>query len=454
VDVDAARLRAALLAAGYTVEGVSDLLGPLAHAALGRAEPVPALRVTRGGSPLETLVRLFLLGTAEPADRALAALAGQHALLALEGGSARAAYDVRPYGESWYVVSDVTPARDADHVVGVGGASVTLVQAVPPGRVGSALDLGTGCGVQALHLAEQADRVTASDVNPRALRLARLTAALSEVDVDFVEGDLLAPVSARQFDRVVANPPFVVGPALRFTYRDSGLPGDEMSARLVRGVSTVLADGGTAVLLASWLHVRGADWRERVAGWVTGTGCEALVLQREAQDPAQHAELWLRDAGEVPGTASYDAAYDAWLSSLEDASIDAVGFGIVLLRHGGVRVRVEELYQAVEQPIGRWLGDWLDVPRLTPASVLTVADGVDLETHGWHGERRVLAQTGGLRRRAGVDEVGVALLRALDGTRPLAAVLAVAQAAFGVDPDAALPVLQELAEEGFVRVLA
>src|SRR4051794_35514604 len=46
---------------GYTVEGVRELLGPVAGAALARDEIVPALRATRGGTPLETLTRLFWL---------------------------------------------------------------------------------------------------------------------------------------------------------------------------------------------------------------------------------------------------------------------------------------------------------------------------------------------------------------------------------------------------------
>ena len=46
------RLRDALAVADYTFAGVSDLLGPTAHAALGRNETTPGLRRTTGGSPL------------------------------------------------------------------------------------------------------------------------------------------------------------------------------------------------------------------------------------------------------------------------------------------------------------------------------------------------------------------------------------------------------------------
>ena len=46
------RLRDALLAADYCYEGVADLLGTTAHAALARNETTPGLRRTTGGSPL------------------------------------------------------------------------------------------------------------------------------------------------------------------------------------------------------------------------------------------------------------------------------------------------------------------------------------------------------------------------------------------------------------------
>src|SRR5215208_1552585 len=76
----AGRLREAFRAAGYTVDGVGDRLGPEATAALQRHETVPARRRTSGGDPLDALVRLFLLQdpvdartTGLPVDALLAA---------------------------------------------------------------------------------------------------------------------------------------------------------------------------------------------------------------------------------------------------------------------------------------------------------------------------------------------------------------------------------------------
>ena len=96
---DAQRVAAALEVAGYTVDGVAGVLGETAHSALNRGEYVPGLRATTGGSPLETLVRLFLLGATEPAAAVAAALPPEAApFLDRSGYEVRAAVDLRPYG--------------------------------------------------------------------------------------------------------------------------------------------------------------------------------------------------------------------------------------------------------------------------------------------------------------------------------------------------------------------
>ena len=67
-------------------------------------------------------------------------------------------------------------------MLGVSAASASLAQLTLRRPVGRALDLGTGCGVQSLHLARHADAVVATDLNPRALDLARITFALNGID--------------------------------------------------------------------------------------------------------------------------------------------------------------------------------------------------------------------------------------------------------------------------------
>ena len=84
------------------------------------------------------------------------------------------------------MVSDLTPGLDgapnrvgADHVLGISSASSSLARLTIREPVGRSLDLGTGCGVQALHLAGHSREVVATDVNARALWIARINALLN-----------------------------------------------------------------------------------------------------------------------------------------------------------------------------------------------------------------------------------------------------------------------------------
>jgi hypothetical protein len=487
---DLRRLRQALLAAGYTVDGVPRALSVQAHDALAAGDPAPAHRSTRDASPISTLVRLFLLGRAVSTADCAAAFgplgldqAAELGVITADGPElVRAGLDVRPYGEpgaGWFVVSDVgaDAARRGpvgrDHVLGVGGASVTLAAATVRDPVATALDLGTGSGVQALHLSDHVGSVTATDRNPRALDLARMTAALSAVPGwELLEGDLFAPVAGRRFDLVVSNPPFVVAPQGRFLYRDSGLPGDEVCRRIVREVPGHLTEGGTAQLLANWLHVRDAEWQDRLRDWLAGTGCDALVVQRELQDPAQYAALWLRDSGDDsdPSGDLYASLYDDWLAWFDDNAVEAIGFGVISLRRTGSSepvVSVEEHQQQVDHPLGPTLGAWLTragaLRDLSDEALLhtglTVADDVRLEQRaapgdGWEVVAQTLLQETGLRRRAGIDELGLLLVAGCTGQEPLLGLLTVLATSFGLEPDElvedALPLVRSLVQDGYL----
>ncbi|MGX1271472.1 methylase of polypeptide subunit release factors [Streptomyces phaeoluteigriseus] len=371
----AARLREALLAASFTADGLLDLLGAPAYAALARSETVPALRATRGDTPLETLIRLFLLQQPVPYARVEDVLP-VHACV--ESGwltragvdDIAATVDVRPFGgpdgEDWFIVSDLGCAvggaggigSSAEGVVlGVGGASTTLAGITVRTPVSTALDLGTGSGIQALHAARHATRVTATDLNPRALHITALTLALSGAPAaDLREGSLFEPVrDDERFDLIVSNPPFVISPGARLTYRDGGMGGDDLCRSLVQGAGERLTEGGFAQFLANWQHVEGEDWQDRLRSWVP-RGCDAWIVQREVQDITQYAELWLRDAGDHQGDpAEYRARYDAWLDEFEARKVKAVGFGWITLRRTASdepTITVEEWPHPVEQPLG------------------------------------------------------------------------------------------------------
>ncbi len=88
-----------------------------------------------------------------------------------------------------------------------------LVQAlaVEPGQ--SLLDLGCGYGPIGLAVAATVEgaRVVMTDVNRRAVALARRNAEGNRLAVEVLEGPLFEPVAGRAFDHVASNPPIRAG---------------------------------------------------------------------------------------------------------------------------------------------------------------------------------------------------------------------------------------------------
>lgn len=453
-----AALAAVLRAVDYTLDGVANLLGESAYTALNRDQTIPALlaaeRAVRrdgGAKALAAVVRLWLLAEPQPKETLDAALPGLRAegLLALglvepvPGTALLAAKaDLRPYGwdanedgsggaELW-VASDLAAHQQEgvlrhDHVLGIGQASTTLVQTTFRRHTNRALDLGTGCGIQAFHLLHHCEHVTATDISERALAFTRFNILLNAqalgVDPDRLGdrvslrlGSLLEPVAGEEFGLVVSNPPFVITPrspgeaaAEQFTYRDGGLPGDDIVAALVAGLPVALAEGGTAQMLGNWEVAAGRDWQERPQSWVV-PGVDAWFIQRELVSPEQYAETWLRDASESRDRDHYRDAYAAYLEDFESRNVAGIGFGMVLLRRpagsGQGFSRFEEITYPIEQPIGPHLGaalerqDWLAANSIGDAHLL-VADDVTEERH----------------QRPGAEHPGVILLRQGAGLR-------------------------------------
>ena len=179
------------------MDGVAELLGEAAHEALSRDQLIPALIVTRRAAgerataALAAVVRLWLLAEPQRAETLDAALPGmgKEGLMELglvepsDADLVQAKVDLRPYGwdpiqgddgvarggADLWVASDLAAHQHAgvlrhDHVLGIGQASTTLVQAAARRHMANALDLGTGCGIQTFHLLHHCQHVTATDI--------------------------------------------------------------------------------------------------------------------------------------------------------------------------------------------------------------------------------------------------------------------------------------------------
>ena len=497
----AASLRADLADSGWGVEAVAALLGEVADAALRREIRLPALRAVRAAlaagpvpSPVAVLTALFMLGEPVPATALDAALprtaaAGATAVGLVgepdESGCVRALVDLRPHeavddaGEvRWWVASDLGElvtgrALAPDHVLGVGGAGLTLAGLTPRTRVGTALDLGCGCGIQTLYLLRHAEHVVATDISARALAFTAFNAALAGVSVtgapgagsdiapssdldseadaasesavdpdsgtgrlELLRGSLLEPVAGRRFDLIASNPPFVLTPpAVReaglplMEYRDAGgpiLPG------LVAGLGEHLEPGATAVMLGNWEHRGAASWREVVASWLP-EGLDAWILERELQDPVEYATMWLRDGGLTPerDPEAFDAALEAWIDDFEARDVRGVGFGYLII-HRPRRPRepwrlLEEVTTSGQGVLGPRVAEVLEVrERLAGLDDDAVADlrpllapDVTEERHLIPGAAEptviLLRQGGGLGRTLQASTAVAALAGVADG---------------------------------------
>lgn len=114
-----------------------------------------------------------------------------------------------------------------------------------------ALDMGTGTGVGAVFLARRGWRVAAVDLNPEAVRCARINALLNRLEerIEVRQGDLFGPVEGERFDLILFNPPFFRGePKGLF---DLAWRSPDVMERFAAGLPGALTEDGVALILLS-----------------------------------------------------------------------------------------------------------------------------------------------------------------------------------------------------------
>ena len=502
-------LRSDLERAGYRDDAVASLLGEVANAARLRGVFAAAHETlaARPASPLATLVRLFLLGDPvadtdlEVALPHLGAEGARQLELIDEDGRAllslnpvRVTDSIAEDAQHWWIISDLDdqlrrgPARP-DHVMGVGGATRSLIAQAPVTSATRSLDLGTGCGIVALHLALRGP-VVATDISERALVFARANAELNGVSehIEFRSGSLFAPVAGEQFDLILSNPPFVITPrtdeAPVYEYRDGGMTGDELAEQVVRDAPAHLTPGGSLLCLANWESPWGTNGLERVRGWVTEASrtaqasLTAWVVERDRVTPEQYAETWARDGGARPGDDAFDRLMLAWLRDFAARRITAIGLGSIRLRREAEAVResngdlsntvhVEQAMGAfAQEELGRYLSEAFDVgaraARMTVSEVLhehwVVDPAVSEQRTHRPGEEApsaiMLVTEKPIARRVTADTLLAAAVGVCDGDLSLAQIADALAAILEIDPGAAAEALvdgvRELAWLGMI----
>jgi methylase of polypeptide subunit release factors len=472
-------LGAALAGAGFSEQGVATALETAPQGWLDPADRLVHVRRLAGRGALSALVRLFLLGLAVPADEIAAAAAPLTAedLCALglaawtQDGLVRARVRITPH-DGLLLAHDPELGHDLDrdHVGGVGPAARTLASLTIRRPGVRALDLGTGCGLQALLASRHAARVLATDVNPRALWFAACNAALNGLEnVELRETSLFESIADERFDLVVANPPFVISPDHELVFRDGGLDGDEMSRAVVAGAAGVLAPGGTAHVLCNWALADPTS-AAPVAAWAAGSGCDLLVLHYETVDPLTYAARWAPLGGASPHDG--EARLDRWLDYYRAAGIAAIGLGAAVLRRprdGPGRARTVRMTSRPVGAAGGQVARMIDAGEqraavaddaLALACVFALIDGHRLDQALIYDDGRyaagpahlVLDDSVGLTGE--VDPLALHVVLRIDGRRTLGEIVGQARDETGLDGSAltrsAIDTVRELLDAGLM----
>ncbi|HWE81401.1 MAG TPA: methyltransferase [Gaiellaceae bacterium] len=474
-----ALLRSVLADAGFTPSAVRDALATEVATGRDSAELPLYLHMLSEGGLLATLIKLFLLDLEVPATDAEAALAPlaldrleAMGVLARKGDSVTSCVELVPTDELMIACDAFQKELTRpDHVLGVSPPARVLAWLTIRRHVEDVLDLGTGNGHQALLAARHADRVTAVDINPRALRFAAFNAELNGIGgIELRQGNLFDPVAGAQFDQIVCNPPYVISPENEIVYRDGGLRGDAFCETIVRELPAHLKPGGIAQVLVSWLHPTEGDWTAPIRRWVDGNGCDAIMLRYAAHEPLDYAAAWNRPYRTNPEL--YAAAIERWSAYFAELGVETISWGALTLRRRdgdnwffpyssttdritGASEQLLRLFEAQDYLATASPDDLLEgVFSLTDEH--RVDQTIRLGEGGALVERNVLALSSGLRFEVSIDQSTERVLSLLDGERELGSILVqVAGTVPGPTTEefvrSALPVVRRLIELGFVH---
>ena len=260
------------------------------------------------------------------------------------------------------VASDLAARRrKADFVAGPGPSSFLVAGSVRRPAAGPILDLGAGSGIQGLLIGVPGQAVVAVDINARALAFTRFNAALngrSRVEVrlgSFLDDEPDRRLDGR-FTTVVANPPFVLAPAVERTYRDRPLPGDLVGRRTVERVGRAMRRGGRGYVICNWID-RGGEWADPIREWLAGSGLDAIVTRSITRSGAAYAARWTRD---LPPSERVGATA-TWAAALEREGVRQVHTGVIALARPARWATARRRFETADR-LGQWVA-WQPVER-------------------------------------------------------------------------------------------
>lgn len=273
-----------------------------AWAGSDRLSALPALVPrTSEPTPAATLLALFVAGDHVAAARMpMLDDLDRAELVDLEGDRVRARVSILPAGRSLVVCDRLDTSDSLDVVCWPDDSSYHTALAIPPGRRERWLDLGTGSAFAPLYRPELAQMIVAADLNPRAVRYARLGAALSNVQLTVCEADLGTGVPAGPYDLITCNAPipsetsFSHGPPMSSRFMNASrsrwrTTDESFLARLFRDANALVSPEGLIIVHAAL---------DAMLPIVTDLPGERVVIQYTPDDTRAFGVAWWRPAAE------------------------------------------------------------------------------------------------------------------------------------------------------------
>jgi len=457
------RFREYLSNAGYTLENLGRDI-PVSEWGSVRAGILSSLQV-RFQEPTEInlLARLFFWGVSVPRNLARGLIPAWVIELALRSGMlVKNGPELVPtvmlsQPQALLVASDrLVRYEDSpeDVVIWPNPTSFGVSNATIRGPFESALDLGCGSGVIALTLALHSKKVTATDVNPRAAAFTAFNAALNGFDhIECAVGDRLEPLRGRTFDLIVSNPPFFISPPSEILFCENAMDLDLFCRQLAREAPACLNEGGFFQMLCEWVEVEGQSWRERLAEWFEGSGCDVWTARTSAVTTDAYCEM--------RGKSS--------MKYFREKNVTMVHCGVITMRrrHGDNWIHLEEDLLTLDRPVGNAIAneffsrellrrtdeELLDErPKLYPEAALN--HRFRPASSSWGRGPLKLALHVTTPRELNLDPLVATFVARFNGERSLRDLAGDLAREVGVDPDRVrsqcVAVVRRLAEKGFL----
>ena len=219
-----------------------------------------------------------------------------------------------------------------DFVLPIGPSGRYLSDLTIRRNVENTLDLGCGCGIQSLLAAQHSLKVTATDINPRALALTRINAELNGIkNVETFEGSYFEPVAGHKFDLILANLPYVIRPESRFIYCDVEQPGDGSIRKWLQEIPNNLEDGCYAQVLLQWPIHDNQSWWQPIQEMVKDLKLDSWLIFNGSKIPTEYADAWI-DLETKLDPEKFLKTRQTWVQWYQDQGIQQIGFGALTLR--------------------------------------------------------------------------------------------------------------------------